>query len=498
MQLTLKNLTQIKEANDLVVPSAQQLAYPEKVLQFGTGVLLRGLPDQIIDDANRKGFFGGRIVVVKSTSKGSTDSFEQQDGLYTVCFKGIEGGKQVNHSVVNSSISRVLSVATQWGEILRMAESPDLELIISNTTEVGIALTNDSIHQSEPPHSFPGKLLAVLHHRFIHFQADPSKGLIVVPTELIDDNGELLKEIILKISVANKLSTDFIQWLNECTHFCNSLVDRIVPGKMSDAEQRKQEEQLGYSDELMIMSEPFGFWAIESSSSLVKGKLSFAGLDATCIVAPSIKKFKEIKLRLLNGTHTFSCGIALLSGTALVRDAMSDSLLSRFIKNLLLEEIVPLVNSEEISIQEARDFANRVLDRFSNPFIDHKWESISAQFSSKMRMRNLPLMLKSVEVIGKLSVGMATGLAAFIICMNLKKENGHYMFNKGTTSFPFTDGLAERFVDHWKNPDTKTVVLSIISDIEIWGEDWKNKEQITAQVTTKIDSILQHGIRSVL
>jgi tagaturonate reductase len=498
MQLSKKILDLLRSNKDLILPTQDQLSYPEKVLQFGTGVLLRGLPDQIIDDANRKGIFCGRIAVVKSTSKGSTDSYENQDGLYTVCFKGIEGENLIDRSVVNASISRVIQASTQWSDIIKLAESTDLEIIISNTTEVGIVASDDDIHKQGAPDSFPGKLLAVLYHRFMHFKGDTDKGLVIVPTELIDDNGSKLKAVVLDLAAHNKLSSEFIQWVVQYNFFCNSLVDRIVPGKMNPNLQHEQENKLGYTDELMIMSEPFGLWAIEASSSIPIDKLSFAQIDNTCVVVPSIRKFKEIKLRLLNGTHTFSCGVALLSGCTYVKDAMQDPDLSKYIRSLLLNEIVPLVQDHEISREELIAFANRVLDRFSNPFLEHKWESISAQFSSKMRMRNLPLILKRLDQNSELSNGILIGLASFMICMRLQKEEELFYFKNAETSFPFTDSQAERFVRHWNNNNTKSVGSSILSDIDIWGIDLSKQGNLVDQLTGKIDQILKKGIRAVL
>ena len=93
MQLSKAGLGKIAASEGLSIPGSKLLELPEKVLQFGTGVLLRGLPDYFIDKANKQGIFNGRIVIVKSTSKGGTDAFEKQDGLYTLCVKGIEEWK---------------------------------------------------------------------------------------------------------------------------------------------------------------------------------------------------------------------------------------------------------------------------------------------------------------------------------------------------------------------------------------------------------------------
>jgi tagaturonate reductase len=274
MILNKENLKNIN-ADKVTKPTAEILALPEKVIQFGTGVLLRGLPDYFIDKANQKGIFNGRVLVVKSTStsRGGADEFSKQDNLYTLCVKGIEDSVPVEENSINASISRVLSASQDWAEILRAAHQPEMQVVISNTTEVGIVKSEDKI-TNNPPQSYPGKLLAFLHERYKAFNGSAESGMIIVPTELISDNADKLKEIVLDLAIQNKLGWDFENWLKTANHFCKTLVDRIVPGKLPAAEQKAIENELGYEDELMIMAEPFRLWAIESSSEKVKEALS--------------------------------------------------------------------------------------------------------------------------------------------------------------------------------------------------------------------------------
>src|SRR5688572_25220420 len=261
---SLKNIS----TQNAVVPRDELFNLPEKVLQFGTGVLLRGLPDYFIDKANKQGIFNGRVVVVKSTSTGGVDAFDEQDGLYTICIRGIEGETKVEENIINASISRVLSAKNNWDEILSCASNPDMQVVISNTTEVGITLINDDVHAA-PPESFPGKLLSFLYRRYKVFDGDESKGMVIIPTELIIDNGSKLRNILLELAKQNGLEYFFIDWLVQNNYFCNSLVDRIVPGKLPDSERKILEKELGYEDNLMIMSEVYRLWAIETGEQKV-------------------------------------------------------------------------------------------------------------------------------------------------------------------------------------------------------------------------------------
>ena len=392
---------------------------PEKVLQFGTGVLLRGLPDYFIEKANRAGLFGGSIVVIKSTDKGGADLFKQQDNVYTIHIKGIQNGEEVEEALVVSAISRVVTAASEWQTVLDVARSPEVEVVISNTTEVGIVFDEQDDLSTFPPRSFPGKLTAVLWERFRTFKGADDKGLVILPTELIDKNGETLRDTILTLAEHNRLGNDFSDWVKTSNYFCNTLVDRIVPGSLDAAGQEQAEALLGYRDELAIMAEPFCLWAIETEHPRVEALLSFAKADSRVVITPDISKFKELKLRLLNGSHTFACGLAIHAGFETVREAMANDAFSTFVARLMHQEIIPtLIEGGGISATDAGTFANQVVDRFRNPYLDHKWESISLNYTSKMKMRNLATLERAAERQQRGGMDyMALGFAGYLVAM---------------------------------------------------------------------------------
>ena len=462
--LTRSILKEIAGKDNLILPTDEQLFYPEKVLQFGTGVLLRGLPDQYISEANRAGKFRGRVVVIKSTQNGTTDAFAEQDGLYTLCVKGIDNGQLVNQAYVNASISRVLSAVEDWTAILECAKSDDLSVVTSNTTEVGIVFTEENILDGVPS-SFPGKLLAILYARFIHYNGDLSKGLVIIPAELIEENGSKLSDILNRLAAHNQLGEAFKNWLNQANPICNTLVDRIVPGKLSAADQAATEASLGYSDELMIMAEPFGLWAIESTDQRVIDALGFCDEERGCRVVPSIQKFKELKLRMLNASHTFSCGVSMLAGMEYVKDSMNNEALKSYTSQLALEEIASAITGEKISAAEADAFGKAVLDRFANPFLEHKWASISAQFTLKMKIRCLPLIVATQEKTGQLPLRMLIGFSAYLVQMDLVNRD-----------------------------DLATSLRIVLSDTSTWEQDLTAIPGLMDKVLEIIASIQSNGI----
>lgn len=451
----------------VAVPHETIFNQPEKVLQFGTGVLLRALPDYFIDKANKAGIFNGRIVVVKSTG-GDTNQFSQQDNLYTHCVRGIIDGNEVKEDIINASISRVLSAHTQWEEILDCAANPEMQIIISNTTEVGICLSNDDI-SSAPPESFPGKLLAFLYKRYQVFNGDKNKGMVIVPTELITGNGDKLLSIVIQLAEQNNLDTAFIDWLQNSNYFCNSLVDRIVPNIISSELQQEIETRAGYRDDLLITSETYKLWAIEARDSKVKKVLSFAAADEAVIIEDDIEVYRELKLRLLNGSHTFNCGLAHIAGYETVRQAMGNSYFSAYVEQLMLNEIGESISHPQISPERARAFAYSVMERFRNPFINQKWLSITLHYSMKMRARNVPLITRYFEKYNRVPECMALGFAAYLLFMKGQQHQEKYYGKTNGEIYLINDERAAYFSELWNSGNDRHVTESTLANEELWG-----------------------------
>lgn len=479
-------------------PNADYFNLPEKVVQFGTGVLLRALPDYYIDKANKQGLFNGRVVVIKSTVGDGVNTFDKQDSLFTHCIRGVEDGRKIEKNSINASISRVLSATDAWDSVLQCATDPNIQIVISNTTEVGITRVKDNIHAS-PPISFPGKLTAFLFKRYEHFKGDESKGMVIIPTELIPANGTTLKAIILELAHQNDLEPAFINWIVNANTFCNSLVDRIVPGKLPPDDQIEVEQEGGYKDELMIMSEPYGLWAIEANSEQVKEILSFHLADEGVIITPEIHIFRELKLRLLNGSHSFSCGLAHLAGFKTVKQAMDDKVFEAYISNLMMWEIVPSITNDELSSEQAMNFAKKVLDRYRNPFIRHQWLSITLQYTSKMVMRNTCLIKNYFERHGTVPGYMALGLAGHLLFMKCEKSaDGKYYGKHNGEFYPVNDDHAPYFSEKWNRHNIDQLVETVFCDKGLWGEDLTEFPGLVDAVITKLNELMKEGSGQII
>jgi tagaturonate reductase len=470
------------------------LNYPEKILQFGTGVLLRGLVDYLVDNANKAGIFEGRIVVVKST-EGDTAVFDQQDNLYTTSIKGVAQGELVNKTLVNASISRILQSNADWEAILKSVHQPALQIIVSNTTEVGIQYVEEPI--GGVPASFPGKLLAVLWERYQCFKGASHTGFVIVPTELVVNNGNLLKEIVLKLARYNKLPATFLQWLEKENRFCNSLVDRIVPGKPK--ELTTLQEKAGYTDELWIDAEPFLLWAIEGDER-IRQTLGFHQADARMLITPDITPYREQKLRILNGSHTISVPLGFLSGLNTVFECMENAGMRSFFRTVIMEEILPTI--KEICPQAAV-FAEDVQDRFANPYIAHKLLSITFQESMKMDARNVKTFSRYYEQQQALPASMCLGFAAMLLFLRpAKQEKGQYFGKRGDEYYPITDDKIEIFATYWSDVTGKEdsaipeMVQAISADKRLWEVDLSLLPGFVETVAAHLQGMLQDGVKA--
>lgn len=489
------------------VPSSPLPPLPERVLQFGTGVLLRGLPDYLIDKANRQGIFNGRIVVVKSTGGGDIEAFHRQDNLYTLCIRGVDNQQLVEQNIVCSAISRVLSAAQQWDDIVQVAISPDLQIVISNTTEIGIQLVPEDIRLA-PPQSFPGKLLAVLYARYQAFNGDPTRGLVIVPTELLPDNGSRLEAILLELAHLNDLDPAFIDWLETANTCCNSLVDRIVPGRPEPALYQELTSQLGYQDDLLTMSEVYRLWAIEVPAGAdidrIKGVLSFCQADENVVIQANIDRFRELKLRLLNGTHTLSCGLAFLSGFDTVSEAMANDRMAAFISGLMVAELIPGLPNN-IDEKAAQRFGFQVLDRFRNPFIEHRWLAITLQYSMKMQLRNVPTMVRyyqerSTNSQPVSSRYIALGFAAYLLFMRAttRQDDGWYGERNGEL-YRIQDPQADWFAQLWaQNLSTPELTQTVLQHTDLWGQDLTLLPGFADAVSGYLTQLLETGALATL
>lgn len=468
---------------------------PVKIVQFGEGNFLRGFTDQMIDIANEQGKFDGSIVLVKPREGGSLESFHQQDCQYTVSLRGLVDG---NPTVSNRKITCITDAVHAYNEYekyMGLAEIDTLRFIVSNTTEAGIVFDDTDRFELNPPKTFPGKLTKFLYHRYKTFQGNLSKGLVMLPVELIDDNGIMLHKCVLQLIDLWGLGDDFKNWVEKACIFTSTLVDRIITGYPKATEEAEW-ENLGYIDRCLVTGEPFALWVIESAKDISRElPLPDAGLPV--IYTDNQKPYKQRKVRILNGAHTSFVLASYLMGNNIVRESMNDDDVRNFMMGTLHQEVIPTLSLPKADLEE---FADAVVARFNNPYVDHALLAISLNSVSKWRARCMPSFLGYIEKSGKLPARLTFSLAALMAFYTGSEIRDKALIgHRGEQEYFVLDDMAvlEFFRDN-SGKESLEFAKAFLGNINFFGQDLNQIEGLTSTVAAHLEDIKANGMRAAL
>lgn len=468
------------------IPASER---PVRVVQFGGGVFLRGFADWMIDHMNQQGLFNGSVALVQSVDTHRADQLNAQDGLYTLRLRGYDQS-------VMTDISRVIDVFSVWlnpqndfAAFLRLAENPDWCCMISNTTENGLVWQDGDQPRQQPADSFPGRLTQLLYHRYCTFNADPSRGIVCLPCELIADNGVQLRQLVLRHAERWHLPSAFSDWIRQACVFHNTLVDRIVAGHPAEpAKINAAMAHLGYSDQLYIEAEPYHLWVIEGKED-PQLPLRQAGLNV--IWTDQLTAWRELKVRILNGAHMILLPIACGLGDDLVRQSLADPDLSLFLNDALRQAVLPFIPLDPSIVAS---YAKTVLDRFANPALDHHWSAIRLNAISKFRIRLIPSLLDAAAAGRDVNRHLCFSLAALI----LMYRGDQVMLNDDPM-------LTKRLAAAWKLAGAdqsaaglESMVRSILSDQHLWHCDLTSIPGLSSLTAMSLSNQLQQGMRKAV
>lgn len=434
--------------------------HPVKVLQFGEGNFLRAFVDWQLDIANEKGVIDAGVAVIEPRFAESfvIDTLNKQDNLYHVYLEGIEDGKPKKETRLVKVIQESFSPGQNPKRYEEIILSPELEFIISNTTEAGIRMEEDDV-LCDAPKTYPGKMTNLLYRRFKHFNGDKEKGLNIICCELIEDNATTLHKYVLEHAAKANLGQDFIDWVEEACTFSDSLVDRIVPGFPRDTINEIKEE-LGFDDNLVVKGELYHLWAIGGKGYEKVRKLlplDKAGLHV--LFMPSIKSFRDKKVRILNGSHTGMVPVALQMGCETVMDAFNTPDINKFVNDMVAKEVLPMIDEDP---KELEAFAAGILERFYNPYIKHMLKSISLNSLSKWEARNFDTVKDNWEKAGKIADYECFTFAA-LLSLYGPKSGFEPDDNKDHVAY---------IRNNWDENDVEGMVKKIVSESGIFVRDF--------------------------
>jgi tagaturonate reductase len=346
---------------------------PYPILQFGTGRFLQAHVDLFVSEALAVGKALGRIAVVQTTD--SAESSRRLAALvhrsgYRVEIRGLCGGRPVEKIVLVESVGAAWNAARDWQRIIH-AVANDVRVIVSNTADQGYELSEADTPEAlarnaAPPLSFPAKLVVLLLHRW---RRRPDAALTIYPCELVQRNGDMLREIVVALASSWHLSDAFLVYLRRQCTWVNSLVDRIVSAAL---------------DPVGAVAEPYALWAVEQREHMI-----LPCDHPAIVVTTELAKYERLKLMLLNLGHTFLAEHWLAenrSPNETVRDAMSDARLCASLEDLWAEEVLPVFDAIGEG-REARAYLVEVRDRLCNPFLEHRIADIAKNHAEKKRRR---------------------------------------------------------------------------------------------------------------
>ena len=462
---------------------------PLKIVQFGEGNFLRAFADWMIDLMNEKAGYNAGVAVVQPIAQGMVNLLEQQDGLYHLLMRGLSNGKVKNEKRLITCIQQAINPFADSDAFFNLAKGTELSIIISNTTEAGIEFDPGDIPgEYELANTFPGKLTQLLWKRYQFFDGAATAGLGIIPCELIDRNGDKLKQAILQYAHLWKLPAGFINWINGSNYFANTLVDRIVTGYPRE-EIEQITEDLGYQDQLVVSSEVFHLWIIEAPEQIQElFPAHKSGLNVRYVTDQT--PYRTRKVRILNGSHTSMVAVGMLAGLVTVKETIEHPVIGPFIRSLIFEEILPTIN---LPREEISNFANEVIERYMNPFIRHELQSISLNSISKFKVRVLPSILDFLDQKNQAPVRLCTAFAS-LIKLYLMGVQGQVALSDDSRYLEFFKALGGC-------EEAEELVSRVLSNQDMWGQDLSQIHLLKEGVTEAFNSLdpdsIEHSIKTI-
>ncbi len=435
---------------------------PLRILQFGAGNFIRAFVDWMVEVLNEEAGFNAGVVVVKPTAGGDYEALRAQDGLFHVLCRGLQNGEALEEFRLIKCIQQVIHASQNWDAFLATAQIPSLNIITSNTTEAGIQFVAADRFEDTPPSAFPAKLTCWLHRRFQYFEGRKEAGCVLLPCEHLDDNGDKLQAAVLQYAEHWRLGDSFGRWLKTCNTFCNTLVDRIVPGYPEDGLDYCQ-KVITRKDELLVVAEPFHLWAIQQQPGLeALFPVEQCSTSVQLRFVENLELVRTQKIRILNGLHTIMVSVGLTHGLSTVAQTAAHDYWGPFLKTVAQENIFPTLPLPE---KELQAYLRATFERFLNPFIEHRLQSIALNSIAKFRVRVLPSLLHFYSKYNTLPEGLVFALACLLKLYDRKE-------------LPFRDDseAARRLQAYWaarreRGAALKSVVDRMLSDNTVWGRD---------------------------
>lgn len=390
------------------------------VIVFGGGNFVRGFLGYMFTKMKNEGLWDGKMAVIKPTRSKSRDYLKEQGFKNTLIIRGGAGEELFPVNCFTESINPY----ENYNEFLKLAENPDLKVVLSNTTEEGLTLCEEDMMQEGCPTSYPAKLLELLYQRYKHFNGNAEAGVYILPMELVSKNADKLKELLLAWNGKKGYGEDFERWLSDSCVLINNLVDRTVTG-YPYGEEEKYKELLGFDDKLLCVCDEYYKWYIECGEEIFD-VLPLSRANLSVELCSDVTKYERIKVRILNASHTAVVPAALLSGIKTVSEMANHETYGEILRKVIFDELLV----SEGKTPEAEKFCTDVINRFKNQNIVHNLNSIMLNCGAKYKIRVAPALKEYYERTKKYPPMICKTTAAFIYYYKVAEiEDGKLSFS---------------------------------------------------------------------
>jgi len=471
---------------DIQQPNYDRRALKTRIVHFGFGAFHRAhqalLTDRVL---NKLGGDWGICEISLFSGDKLMSALRAQDHLYTVLEKGREGNQAIIVGAVNECLNAKLD---GLDTIIEKFCEPQVSIVSLTVTEKGYCIdpatgkldsSNERIihdlQNPEEPHSAPGILVEALNRR----RERGLRPFTVLSCDNIPDNGHVVRNAV--IGMAETRSQELADWIREHVTFPSTMVDRIVPAATPESLQEIT-DTLGVEDPCAISGEPFIQWVIEDNFVTGRPAWEEVGVEMVDDVMP----WEQMKLRMLNGSHSFLAYLGYLAGYQHINDCMADENFRKAAHRLMMQEQAPTLRVTGVNLQQ---YAHNLLERFDNPALKHRTWQIAMDGSQKLPQR----MLESVR--WHLQQGdewpcLALGVAAWMRYVSGIDDAGN--------EIDIRDPLAEKIKTLVANSSINERVRALLTLHEIFGTDLPADEQFVARITAAWNELCSKGARATV
>lgn len=468
------------------LPQYDRQQLRSRIVHFGFGAFHRAhqalLTNRVL---NQHGGDWGICEISLFSGDQLMSQLRQQDHLFTVMEKSAAGNQPIIIGAVKECLNAKLD---SLAAIIEKFCEPQVAIVSLTITEKGYCIDPATGHldltqprivhdlqSPDEPHSAPGILVEALHRR-------RERGLpafTVLSCDNIPDNGHVVKNAVL--DMAAKRDPQLASWIAEQVSFPGTMVDRIVPAA-TDASLAEITRELGVEDPCAISCEPFIQWVIEDN--FVAGRPDWGSVGAQLV--DDVLPWEEMKLRMLNGSHSFLAYLGYLAGYAHISDCMQDASYRRAARHLMMAEQAPTLR---ISGVDLGAYADSLIARFSNPALQHRTWQIAMDGSQKLPQRLLDGIRIHLKQGSRWPL-LALGVAAWMRYVSGVDDMGN--------AIDIRDPLAEKIRAIVETSHDEKRVAALLTLQEIFGSDLPANPQFVQAVEEAWHSLVREGARQAV